>query len=200
MKIVLASLNQNKLLELRKPLEALGIELISQKDCGVFTGAEETGVTFEENSEQKARYVMEATGLPALADDSGLSVDALNGAPGVHSHRFGNLDSDEARCAYLLEMLRDVPDDRRGAKFVCVITLLMPDGRKLAARGECCGTILRACRGKNGFGYDPLFYFPNLGKTFAELTKEEKSAVSHRGNALRNFAETYEEMIGHLNE
>ena len=200
MKIVLASLNQNKLREMRAPLEALGIELISQADCGVMTGAEETGETFEENAEQKARFVMEATGLPALADDSGLSVDALDGAPGVHSHRFGDQDSDAARCNYLLQKMQNVPDDNRGAKFVCVITLLLPDGNKYVARGECCGVILRESRGHNGFGYDPLFYFPKLGKTFAELTKEEKSAVSHRGNALRNFADIYRELICHLNE
>ena len=197
MKIVLASLNKNKLREMRGPLEALGIELVSQAVLGVLDSAEETGETFAENAEQKARFVMEATGLPALSDDSGLSVDALDGAPGVHSHRFGNLDSDGARCEYLLQKLQDVPDAQRGAKFVCVIVLLFPDGRKLVARGECPGVILRECRGSNGFGYDPLFYLPERGKTFAELTEEEKLAVSHRGCALRSFAKQFKELSDH---
>ncbi len=111
MKIVLASLNKNKVREMRASLKALGIELVSQEELGILGSAEESGDTFEENAEQKARYVLEATGLPAIADDSGLSVDALDGAPGVHSHRFGNKDSDAARCEYLLQKLGDVPDE-----------------------------------------------------------------------------------------
>ena len=200
MKIVLASLNPNKCRELRKPLKLLGIELVSQTELGILTSAEETGSTFAENAEQKARHVMEASGLPALADDSGLSVDALNGAPGIHSHRFGNQDSDAGRCRYLLEQMKDVPDGQRDARFVCVIVLLFPDGRKLIAEGTCPGVILHECRGENGFGYDPLFCLPERGKTFAELTEEEKLAVSHRGNALLDFAEKYKELNAYFNE
>ena len=183
MKIVLASLNKNKVREMRAPLEALGIELVSQAELGVAGSAVEDGETFEENAEKKARFVLEATGLPALADDSGLSVDALDGAPGVHSHRFGNKDSDAARCEYLLQKMADVPDERRGAKFVCVITVLFPDGGKLVARGECPGVILRERRGTGGFGYDPLFLYEPLGKTFAELDEKEKNSISHRARA-----------------
>ena len=200
MKIVLASLNQNKLREMRVPLEELGIDLVPQTELSVLGSADETGDTFEENAELKARYVLEATGIASLSDDSGLSVDALDGAPGVHSHRFGNLDTDAQRCEYLLEKMKDVPDERRGAKFVSVIVLVLPDGRKLVARGECPGIILRECRGENGFGYDPLFYIPELGKTFAELTNEEKHSVSHRGCALRNFAEIFKEMNGYTDK
>ncbi|MBR2366375.1 MAG: RdgB/HAM1 family non-canonical purine NTP pyrophosphatase [Oscillospiraceae bacterium] len=200
MKIVLASLNPNKLREMREPLLELGIDLIPQTDLSVFGSAEENGDTFEANAELKARYVMEATGLPAIADDSGLAVDALDGAPGVYSHRFGNLDSDAARNNYLLEKLKDVPDEKRGAKFVSVIALVFPDGKKLIVRGECPGVILHESRGQNGFGYDPLFYVETLGKTFAELTNEEKHSVSHRGCAIRNFAKVFKEMNGYSDE
>ena len=140
---------------------------------------------------------MEASGLPAIADDSGLEVDALDGAPGVYSHRFGNKNSDEERCYYLLEKLKDVTDENRTARFVSVITCLFPDGRKITARGTCEGTILHEMRSENGFGYDPLFYVPSESMTFSELSADTKNAISHRGNALKVFCEKYREMFIH---
>ena len=136
---------------------------------------------------------MKASGMPVLADDSGLMVDALDGAPGVYSARYGHKSSDAERIAYLLENLKDVPAEKRTAKFVCVITCLWPDGRKIVARGECPGEILFAPKGQGGFGYDPVFYLPERGKTYAELAAEEKNAISHRARALREFCRIYRE-------
>ena len=136
---------------------------------------------------------MKASGLPVLADDSGLMVDCLDGAPGVYSARYGHKSSDAERIEYLLENMKDVPQPRRTAKFVCVITCLWPDGRKIAARGECPGVILTAPQGQGGFGYDPVFYLPERGKTYAELRPEEKNAISHRARALREFCRIYRE-------
>ena len=182
--------------EMQAILAQYGVEIVLQSQLGLAIDPEETGTTFEENSELKARTVMEASGLPAIADDSGLVVDALNGQPGVYSHRFGNKNSDEERCLYLLELMREVPDPRRTARFVSVITCLFPDGRSIVARGTCEGTILWEMRGENGFGYDPLFYVPEKDKTFSQLSGEEKNAISHRGNALAVFCEKYREMFG----
>ena len=137
---------------------------------------------------------MKASGLPVLADDSGLMVDALDGAPGVYSARYGHKNSDQERTAYLLENIKDVPEGKRGAKFVCVITCLWPDGRKIVARGECPGVIAKAPHGENGFGYDPVFYLPERGMTYAELPSEEKNAISHRARALQNFCAQYQKM------
>jgi len=136
---------------------------------------------------------MEASGMAAIADDSGLEVDALDGAPGVYSARFGDLDSDEARTALLLEKLQHVPDEKRTARFVSVVTCVLRDGRVVSARGTCEGIITRAPAGSNGFGYDPVFYVPELGKTFSQASGEEKNAVSHRGNALQKFCEVWKE-------
>ena len=140
---------------------------------------------------------MKASGLPVLADDSGLMVDALDGAPGVYSARYGHKASDKERTAYLLENMKDVPEERRGAKFVCVITCLFPDGRKIVARGECPGVIARAPHGENGFGYDPVFYLPELGMTYAELPSEQRNAISHRARALQDFCRKYQEVQNH---
>jgi len=197
MKLVLASQNQHKLQEMQAILAKFNVEIVLQSQLGLAIDPEETGTTFEENSELKARAVMEACGLPSIADDSGLVVDALNGEPGVYSHRFGNKNSDEERCLYLLDRMKDVPDAERTARFVSVITCLFPDGRKLVARGTCEGTILWEMRGENGFGYDPLFFVPEKNKTFSELSGEEKNAISHRGNALALFCEKYREMFGY---
>lgn len=136
---------------------------------------------------------MRASGLPVLADDSGLMVDALGGAPGVYSARYGDRHSDRARTAYLLENMKDVPQDRRTAKFVCVITCLWPDGRRIVARGECPGRILDQPRGSGGFGYDPVFFLPELGMTYAELSPAQKNACSHRARALAEFCRIYRE-------
>lgn len=193
MKVILASKNQHKLTELSSILSKLGFEIALESDYGLDIEVEETGETFEENSLLKAEAVMKASGMPVLADDSGLMVDALSGAPGVYSARYGNKGSDSERTAYLLENMKDVPDTQRGAKFVCVITCLFPDGRKIVARGECPGVIARAPKGENGFGYDPVFYLPEYGMTYAELPAEQKNAISHRARALQDFCRKYQE-------
>lgn len=193
MKVILASKNAHKLVELSAILGQLGFEIALESEYGLDIEVEETGTTFEENSMLKAEAVMKASGLPVLADDSGLMVDALGGAPGVYSARYGNRHSDAERVEYLLENLKDVPDEKRTAKFVCVITCLWPDGRSIVARGECPGQILHEAHGSNGFGYDPVFYVPEKGKTFAELAPEEKNAISHRSRALAEFCRQYKE-------
>lgn len=189
MKFVLASKNQGKLKELQAILGAMKTEVVLQSELELDIEVEETGTTFEENSYLKASAVMQACGLAAIADDSGLCVDTLNGAPGVYSARYGNLHSDEERTAYLLENLHDVPIERRTARFVSVITCCFPDGGKIVARGECEGVIVDAPRGTGGFGYDPVFLVPKLGKTFSEMTAEEKNQISHRAKALRLFSQ-----------
>lgn len=193
MKLVLASKNQHKLLEMEHILRDLGLEVVLESQVGVDVDVEETGTTFLENAALKARAVMEASGMAAIADDSGLMVDALDGAPGVYSARYGNLDSDQARTSYLLENLKDVPAGKRGAQFVSAIVCILPDGREVHAQGTCQGEILFAPRGENGFGYDPVFYSPELQKTFSEATEEEKATVSHRGRALRAFLTAWKE-------
>lgn len=188
MKVVLASKNAHKLQELQDILSAQGVEVILESAAGVDVEVEETGTTFEENSLLKARAVMEASGLPAIADDSGLMVDALNGAPGVYSARYGGPGLDDTgRYRLLLENMRGVLD--RKCRFVSAITLCMPSGDIVTARGECPGTLAYAPQGENGFGYDPIFFVPEKKKTFAQLTAEEKNAISHRGRALRLFQE-----------
>ena len=186
MKLVLASKNKKKLVEMNEILSHLGIEVCSEAEAGVDVEVEETGTTFEENSLLKAQAVMEASGLPAIADDSGLCVDALNGAPGIYSARYGGVDSDQARYRLLLENLRGA--GARTAHFHTAIVCCFPNGDRLDAAGDCFGTIAYAPQGDNGFGYDPVFFVPELRKTFAQLTPEEKNAISHRGNALRAFA------------
>ena len=195
MKVVLASKNPHKLVEIDAITRKLGIELILQSELGVDIDVEETGTTFEENSFLKAEAVMKATGLPALADDSGIAVDALNGEPGIYSARYGfdpSLD-DWGRLELLLKNTEQVPDGQRQAQFVCVITMVTPDGQVIQARGEIHGELTREPRGENGFGYDPIFFYPPLGKTTAELSAEEKNAVSHRANALKSFYEKLKE-------
>lgn len=194
MKVILASKNPHKLTELSAILSQHGFEIALESEYGLDIDVDETGTTFEENSLLKAEAVMKASGLPVLADDSGLMVDALNGAPGVYSARYGHKSSDGERTAFLLENMKDVPDEKRTAKFVCVITCLWPDGRKIVARGECPGVITREVHGKNGFGYDPVFYLPELGMTYAELPSEQKNAISHRARALQDFCRKYQQM------
>ena len=189
MKVVLASKNPHKLVEISKITEKFDIELILQSELGLDLDIEETGTTFEENSFIKAQAVMEATGLPALADDSGIAVDALNGEPGIYSARYGFDDTldDHGRMMLLLKNTEHVPDGSRQAQFVCVITMVTPDGQVIQARGEAHGELLREPVGTGGFGYDPIFYYPPLGKGFAELRADEKNQVSHRGQALKLF-------------
>ena len=195
MKVVLASKNKHKLVEISKITEKFGFELVLQSDLGVDIEVEETGTTFEENSFIKAEAVMKATGLPALADDSGIAVDALNGEPGVYSARYGFDDTldDWGRLELLLKNTEQVPDGQRQSQFVCVITMVTPDHQVIQARGEIHGELTREPRGENGFGYDPIFYYPPFGKTTAEMTPEEKNGVSHRGQALRIFYEKLKE-------
>ena len=195
MKVVLASKNKHKLVEISKITEKFDMELVLQSELGVDIDVEETGTTFEENSFLKAEAVMKATGLPALADDSGIAVDALNGEPGVYSARYGFDDSldDWGRLQLLLKNTEHVPDGQRQAQFVCVITMVTPEGKTIQARGEIHGELLRAPAGENGFGYDPIFYYPPYGKSTAEMSPEDKNQVSHRANALKVFYEKLKE-------
>ena len=187
MKMVLASRNAHKLVEMREILSRLGVEVVLESDVGVDVDVEETGETFEENAALKAKAVMAAAGLPAIADDSGLCVTALGGGPGVYSARYGGEGlTDKDRYELVLDGLRGQLD--RSAKFVSCICCAFPNGDVLTARGECPGVITYSPRGEDGFGYDPIFFLPEQKKTFAQMTAEEKNAVSHRGNALLAFA------------
>ena len=195
MKVVLASKNRHKLEEISKITEKFHMELVLQSDLGVDIDVEENGTSFEENSFIKAEAVMKATGLPALADDSGIAVDALNGEPGIYSARYGFDESldDWGRLELLLKNTEQVPDGQLQAKFVCVITMVTPEGQTIQARGEIHGELTREPRGENGFGYDPIFFYPPLGRTTAELSPQEKNEVSHRANALKVFYEKLKE-------
>lgn len=195
MKVVLASHNPHKLVEIREILQPLGIDVVLESELGVAVEVEETGTTFAENAYLKAKAVMEATGLPALADDSGIAVKALGGAPGIYSARYGGdptLD-DWGRLQLLLQNTAQVPDGQRQAKFVAAIALVYPDGRQIAVQGEVHGELLRQPVGEGGFGYDPIFYYPPAGKSFSQLTAEEKNQVSHRARALRSLVEKLSE-------
>ncbi len=186
MKVVLASQNKKKIVEMREILSKMGVEVLSQAEAGVNLEPEETGTTFEENSRIKAKAVMEATGLPAIADDSGLMVDALGGEPGVYSARYGGEGLDDTgRWQLLLKNMAG--ETNRACKFVSVICCCFPDGAEILARGECPGILAQGPSGDGGFGYDPIFYLPQLGKTMAQLTPEEKNKISHRANALARF-------------
>lgn len=187
-KFVLATHNSGKLEEMRAILSGLGVEVISLAEAGVDVDVEETGATFAENAALKARAVCAAAGLPAIADDSGLCVNALNGGPGVYSARYGGegLD-DRGRCMLLLNSMRG--QATRAAHFACAVACVFPNGDTLEAEGRCDGAIAFAPLGEGGFGYDPVFLIPGRGKTFSQLGPEEKSAISHRGKALAAFAE-----------
>jgi XTP/dITP diphosphohydrolase len=183
-KVLLATRNAGKLVELRRMLS--GLAVLGLADVPEFPEAPETGATFAENALAKARDAAAATGLPSVADDSGLAVDALNGMPGVLSARWcGHHGDDRANLELLLGQLGDVPDERRGAAFVCAAALVVPGGTETVVHGEWPGTIVRAPRGSNGFGYDPVFVPAGEARSSAELSAEEKDAASHRGRALR---------------
>ena len=187
MKIIAATKNKNKLREFGEILK--GFEIISQEEAGVDIDVEETGTTFEENSLLKAKAIFEATGITAIADDSGLCVDALGGEPGVYSARYGGVGyDDKGRVQLLLKNMKDIPDEKRTARFVCAITMVGKDGI-ITARGECEGKIDYSPKGENGFGYDPVFFVEKYGKTMSEISPEEKNSISHRGKALKIFAE-----------
>lgn len=195
--LVLASGNQGKIAEFQRLLEGLEIQVHSMKEYPEIGDIVEDGATFAENALIKARTVCQATGKAALADDSGLMVDALDGAPGIYSARFaGEQHDDEANNAKLLRLLQDVQDGARSGKFFCAIAIVLPDGREYTVEGTCPGVILRELKGQGGFGYDPLFYVPEMGKTFAELSMEEKNRISHRGHANRKAVEILRQLKG----
>ncbi|UTJ48144.1 XTP/dITP diphosphatase [Atlantibacter subterranea] len=190
-KVVLATGNAGKVRELASLLRDFGLDIVAQTDLDV-ESAEETGLTFIENAILKARHAAAITGLPAIADDSGLAVDALGGAPGIYSARYAGVDaSDRQNLEKLLVALNDVPDGQRQAQFHCVLVYLRhaDDPTPLVFHGVWPGEITRAPAGEGGFGYDPIFYLPSEGKTAAELTREEKNAISHRGQALKQLLE-----------
>lgn len=183
MKLVFASHNKGKIQEVKDILGPLGIEVEPIPED--FPEIEENGTSFEENAKIKARAVCQATGLPAVADDSGLTVDALDGFPGIHSARWAGPDTTaQERNLLLLEKMLAVPDGQRGADFVCVAACVFPDGQEMTVRGQCRGTILHEEHGTGGFGYDPIFCVPEFGCTFGELEQEVKNAISHRARAF----------------
>lgn len=185
MKIVLATQNAGKVDELREMLTELDIEVLSLLDFPAWEEIEETGATFQENALIKAQVTMERTGLIALADDSGLEVDALGGAPGVYSARYaGEPKDDERNIDKLLEMLERVADDDRTARFRCALAVVTPDGEVFNTEGTVEGKVLRARRGSGGFGYDPVFFVPDFGRTMAELGMAQKNKLSHRAQAF----------------
>ncbi|HIU21027.1 MAG TPA: XTP/dITP diphosphatase [Candidatus Limadaptatus stercorigallinarum] len=185
MKIAIATNNRNKLKEIRAVLGGFFDEMLSLGDLGIDVEIEETGTTLTENALIKARTIRDMTGLASLADDSGLMCDALGGAPGVYSARYAGEEHDDAKNNALL--LKNIAGKDRTAHFCSVIALCLPDGREYTAEGRVDGVITEEARGNGGFGYDPLFFSPELGKTFAEASAEEKNSVSHRGRALRNM-------------
>ncbi len=185
MKIAIATNNRNKLKEIRAVLGGFFDEMLSLDDLGIDVEIEETGTTLTENALIKARTIRDMTGLASLADDSGLMCDALDGAPGVYSARYAGEEHDDAKNNALL--LKNIAGKDRTAHFCSVIALCLPDGREYTAEGRVDGVITEEARGNGGFGYDPLFFSPELGKTFAEASAEEKNSVSHRGRALRNM-------------
>lgn len=187
MKFVLATHNPGKLKEMSAILGKLGVQIVLPADLGIAVDVEETGTTFAENALLKAKAICAASGLPAIADDSGLCVDALNGGPGVYSARYGGEELDDrGRYHLLLNSMRGAPT--RSAHFETAVACVFPNGDTLTSQGRCDGAIAFAPMGTDGFGYDPVFLVPEKAKTFAQMTGEEKSALSHRGRALRAFA------------
>ena len=190
MKIIIATNNEKKLLEMRQILERTEIDFVSLRDMCLDISPNENGDTFQQNALIKARAVVDISGIPAVADDSGIEVFALENRPGIYSARYGApcAVSDADRNRLLLTEMRDIHEEKRGARFVCCIACVFPDGRIITSRGECYGTILRLPSGTGGFGYDPIFYIEEYAKTFAELSQDEKNEISHRSVALRDFS------------
>ncbi len=194
-RILIATTNLGKVKEIRDLVKDLPVMFLALTDVGDVPDVVEDGDTFEENALKKARLIAEATGLATLADDSGLCIDALDGRPGVLSARYaGENATDEEKYLRVLEEMRNVPDDRRSARFVCALAIASPDGREKLFLGVCDGRITREPRGTGGFGYDPIFYYEEAGCTFAEIDRESKNRVSHRGRALRELAKYLEEV------
>ncbi len=201
-KLVIATRNAGKIAEFRRILDAISqgaVELVGLGEFENLVDVEETGATFEENALLKARYTAQMTGLPSISDDSGLCVDALDGAPGIFSARWaGAHGNDKANLEKILEELRDVPDRERGAHFICAAALVMPDGREVVKEERFEGSILRSPVGDQGFGYDPIFSPLGMQISSAQMSAEEKDAVSHRGKSLRAIAPHVIEMLGGL--
>ena len=195
--VVAATKNKHKIIEIEAITSLFGMKVISRAEAGVpDVEVEETGETFEENSLIKAEEIMKLCGKVTIADDSGLEVDCIGGAPGVYSSRFAGTDGDdEANNAKLIDMIKDVPWEERTARFVSVITMVFPDGDKLIARGTVEGHVIPEIRGEAGFGYDPLFIPEGYTRTFGEFPPEEKNSISHRGNALRKLKELLDEKL-----
>ncbi len=188
MKVLVASNNKGKLKEFNKILGELGIECISMNDAGIDIDVEETGTTFLENAKIKAEAIYKIAKIPTVSDDSGLCVDALGGEPGVYSARYaGEHGNDEKNNEKLLANLKNIPPEKRTARFMSVVYLVLDDNTAISAQGTAEGFIIDEPKGENGFGYDPIFFSPTLGKTFAQASVEEKNAISHRGSALREL-------------
>lgn len=196
-KIIFATGNEGKMKEIRLLLEDLGIRILSLKEAGIHLEIQEDGKTFEENAVIKARTVMKETGALVLADDSGLEIDYLNGEPGVYSARYlGEDTSYRIKNQNLIDRLRGVPEEKRTARFVCVIAAVFPDGRILTTRGTIEGIIGYEERGEGGFGYDPIFWLPEYGCSTAELSMEKKNELSHRGKALSAMKKELRKALG----
>lgn len=192
--LVIATRNPGKLKEIQSFLSEFPIRLLSLDAFGPIPESPEEGESFDDNAYQKASFVARILGLPALADDSGLAVEALSGQPGIHSARFGGVElTDEDRCRLLLAKMQGVSNRR--AAFECVISIAVPTGAALTYEGRCEGTITTEMKGSGGFGYDPVFLYPPLGKTFAEITPEEKNSISHRAMALREIREEFPKIL-----
>ncbi len=190
MKLIFATGNENKMREIREILAGRGYEILSMKEAGIDIDVEENGKTFSENALIKARAISKASGELVLADDSGLEIDALGGEPGIYSARYmGHDTSYTVKNNNLIERLEGVPDEERTARFVCAMAAVFPDGREEVVVGTMEGRIGYEIAGENGFGYDPIFFLPEYGKTSAEISPEEKNAISHRGKALRAIAD-----------
>jgi non-canonical purine NTP pyrophosphatase, rdgB/HAM1 family len=195
-KFLIATNNAHKLEEIQHILAPLGIEGVSLSEAGAVSDPEETGATFEDNARIKAMSGMNATGMPTIADDSGLMVDALRGAPGVYSARYaGENATDRERIDKLLFEMRDVPAGARGARFVCALCCVFPGGNIITAQGECAGEIAFEPKGAGGFGYDPVFIEKTTGRSFAALAGEEKDRLSHRGKALASFRKQLDKYV-----
>lgn len=189
-KLIFATGNKDKMKEIRMILDGAGYEILSMKEAGIDVDIVEDGKTFEENAIIKAKAISEIAGCVVLADDSGLEVDAMGGAPGIYSARFEGVDTPyEIKNKIIMDRLEGLPEEERTARFVCAIAAAWPDGRVETRRGTIEGVIAHEPAGENGFGYDPIFYVPEYGKTTAQLDPEEKNKISHRGKALRMIRE-----------
>ena len=195
-KIIFATGNQGKMREIKQIMEDMDVEVVSMKEAGIFTDIEENGTTFEANALIKARAIVKEANAIVLADDSGLEIDFLDKAPGVLSARYMGEDTPyEVKNAHILELLKDVEGKARSARFVCAIAAVFPDGREFTTYATIEGEIAHKSAGENGFGYDPIFFVPEFGKTTAELSSDEKNKISHRGKALTVMKEILQKEI-----